>query len=281
MTTHAIRAGDVELAVETFGDPTDPTILLIHGASASMLWWEAALCERLAAAGRHVVRYDQRDTGRSTSFPVGDPGYAMSDLARDAVAILDGLGVARAHVVGRSLSGGVALMLAVDHADRVASATFVSTTTGDDGLPPPTEAFRAQSPDGAPDPDDPEGAVELLVASIRAYVGDDPGFDEEATRALAAADVARTRDLRAATTNHFAMTFDAPEHGGFGDVAVPALVVHGERDPVLPLEHGRALHAAMPGSTLVVLPLSGHEVLERSWPAFVEALLAHTAAAER
>ncbi|SDH53894.1 alpha/beta fold hydrolase [Agrococcus jejuensis] len=277
MTSLVVRAGDVELAVETFGDPADPTILLIHGASASMLWWEAALCARIAAAGRHVVRCDQRDTGLSTTFPLGDPGYAMSDLARDAVAILDALGVERAHVVGRSMSGGVALMLAVDHASRVATVTFVSTTTGDDDLPPPTDAFRAASPQGEMDPADPEGAVDLLVASIRAYVGDDPGFDEQATRTLAAADVARTRDLRAATTNHFAMTFDAPVGGGFAEVRMPALVVHGERDPVFPLAHGRALQAAMPGSTLVVLPGSGHEVLERSWPAFVDALVAHTA----
>ena len=99
-------SASVELCVQTVGDPGDPAVLLIHGACASMVWWEDELCERIAAGGRFVIRYDQRDTGRSTSFPVGEPGYAMSDLAADAVGILDALGVDRAHVVGRSMSGG-------------------------------------------------------------------------------------------------------------------------------------------------------------------------------
>ena len=109
----------VELCVQTFGDDSDPTILLIHGASASMLWWEEELCERLAAGGRHVIRFDNRDTGRSTFSPPGAPDYAHSDLVADAVGILDALGVASAHVVGRSMSGGTALALAVDYPDRV------------------------------------------------------------------------------------------------------------------------------------------------------------------
>ena len=94
-----LTIGDVELCVQTVGRPDDPAILLVHGACASMLWWEPELCERLAAGRRFVVRYDQRDTGRSSSFPPGRPGYALSDLTGDAIGILDALGVERAHFV--------------------------------------------------------------------------------------------------------------------------------------------------------------------------------------
>ncbi|GAA1528236.1 alpha/beta fold hydrolase [Nocardioides humi] len=260
----------VTLCAETFGDPADPAILLIHGACASMLWWEEELCRRIAAAGRYVIRYDQRDTGRSTSFPPGAPGYGLRDLAADAVGLLDALGVDRAHVVGRSMSGGVALVLGIDYPQRVRSLTLVSTTTGElpmGGLDVPPD----------PDPDDPAAVVEYLVAVMRAYAGSSPHFDEDATRAIAAADVARTRDLRAALGNHFAMDFDGPRNGEWSDLRVPTLVVQGELDPVFPSAHGRALRDAVPGSRLVVLPQSGHDMLAPTWDTFVRALAELTA----
>ena len=106
-------------------DPDDPAVLLIDGAAASMLWWDAGLCARIAACGRFVIRYDQRDTGRSTAYPPGRPGYSNTDLARDAIGILDALTISRAHVVCRSMSGGLGLILGVDHPSRVATLTFV------------------------------------------------------------------------------------------------------------------------------------------------------------
>ena len=271
-----IPVGAVELCAQTVGDPADPAVLLIHGACASMVWWEDELCERIAAGGRYVIRYDQRDTGRSTSFPVGRPGYAMSDLAADAVGILDALGVERAHVVGRSMSGGTALFLAVDHAERVASVTFMCTTTDEDGLPSPTPAFIDATSVQTPDLDDLEAVVEHVTAAVLAYHGTSPLADEEHVRSLARVDVARTRDLAASMANHFAMEFDGPRSGGFGDISCPALVVHGALDPVFPVEHGHALQAALPGSTLVVLDDAGHELPAARWDNFVGALLSHT-----
>jgi pimeloyl-ACP methyl ester carboxylesterase len=100
-----IEANGVPLCVETTGDPGDPAVLLIHGASASLLWWDRELCERIAGGGRFVIRYDSRDTGRSVSYPPGRPGYRLTDLADDAIGILDALGVHRAHLVGRSMGG--------------------------------------------------------------------------------------------------------------------------------------------------------------------------------
>src|SRR5258707_1187351 len=107
-----LEANGVELCVETFGDAADPAVLLVHGASASMMWWEEELCRRIAAGGRYVVRFDNRDTGRSVSYPAGRPGYAMRDMAGDAVGILDALGIGRAHLVGRSMAGGIVTVAA-------------------------------------------------------------------------------------------------------------------------------------------------------------------------
>jgi pimeloyl-ACP methyl ester carboxylesterase len=269
-----IQANGVDLCVQTFGDPTDPAILLIHGASASMLWWDEPLCARLAAAGRFVIRFDNRDTGRSVSYPAGRPGYAMRDLAADAIGILDALGVARAHVVGCSMAGAIAAVLAVEHAPRVASVAFLSTTSGAPGLPAMSAEFVAYGAGGGPDLTDAGAVVEYVVGLARVMAGGSRYFDEAATRALVERDVARTRDTAACLTNHFLMEFGAP--AALGDVAVPALVVHGALDPVFPPAHGESLAAAVPGARLVVLEGVGHELPAAAWDVFVPALVAAT-----
>jgi pimeloyl-ACP methyl ester carboxylesterase len=267
MTERMIRANGVQLCVQTFGAPADPAVLLIHGACASMLWWPEELCERLADRGHHIIRFDNRDTGRSTSYPPGEPGYALSDLAADAVGILDVLGLDRAHVVGRSMAVATALVLALDHPDRVATLTLISSTTGDDDLPPPEPAFLAR-----PTATDP---VADVVHLMRAYAGDSPFFDERTVRELAERDLARTRSWASAMTNHFAIDFDAPAAGGPADVRVPTMVLHGEVDPVHPLPHGEALAAAVPGAELVVLAGTGHDVPPQRYEQVVAALDRH------
>jgi pimeloyl-ACP methyl ester carboxylesterase len=257
-----VQSNGVSLCVETFGNPKEPAILLVHGASASMLWWERELCEQLAARQRFVIRYDQRDTGLSTYYPPGEPGYKLSDLAADAVGILDALGIERAQIVGRSMSGAVALTLGIDYPDRVSALAFVSTTTGGEGLPPMEPSFTER-----PSYDDP---VDEVVGVLRAYAGGRL-YDEEATRALAVEDVARTRSP-ASLGNHFLIDFDGPRNGGFADITAPTVVVHGDRDPVFPLAHGEALRDAVPGARLVILPDVGHDVPRPVWPLFVDAL---------
>ncbi|GAA3095618.1 pimeloyl-ACP methyl ester carboxylesterase [Kribbella aluminosa] len=270
MTTEKLyEVNNVELCAETFGDPADPALLLIHGAGASMLWWERELCGKLAARGRFVIRYDQRDTGRSTSYPVGAPTYAMSDLAADAVGLLDTVGVDKADVVAVSMSGGTALILGLDHPSRVASLTFVSTTTGDDGLPPPSMPHF-----DSPDFTDPAAVEEYVVRSIEAEAAGH--FDEPAARELVRQDLARARDYEASLTNHFAMTFDGPRNGGFADLRMPVLVLHGDADPLLPLPHGEAIRDAVPDARLIVLAGMGHGLSEPYWSTFVDALVEHT-----
>ncbi|GAA1948474.1 alpha/beta hydrolase [Amycolatopsis minnesotensis] len=274
------RINGVELGVETFGNPAHPAILLIDGAAASMLWWEAGLCARIAAAGRFVIRYDNRDTGRSTSYPPGHPGYSMTDLAEDAVGVLDALGIERAHVVGRSMGGGMAVIVGVDHPDRVASLTFVSASAGIGALPPSEEPV-GETPAG-PDLTELAALVDYSVAAAKAESGGSPHFDEAAIRALIKQDVERARNFASTLVNHFAMEFTSPVRGGYRDIGVPTLVVHGDRDPLVPLSHGEALSAEIPGAELLVLPGVGHAVLpEPVWDVFVPALAGHTAGDRR
>jgi pimeloyl-ACP methyl ester carboxylesterase len=270
-----IEANGVDLCVESFGDAADPAILLIHGASASMLWWESELCERIAAARRYVIRFDNRDTGKSVSYPPGQPEYSLRDMADDAVGILDALGLDRAHFVGRSMAGGIVALAAMHHADRVVSLSLVSTTTGGADLPPMSAEFISYTSSGGPDPSDPAAVVEFIVGLMQVYSGGSPYYDETAMRALAEQDVARALNVASCLTNHFVIDFSGPVR--FSEIHAPTLIVHGGRDPVFPLAHGQALHAAFPGSELLILEQAGHELPSPVWDVFVPALIKHTA----
>ncbi|HYO37584.1 MAG TPA: alpha/beta fold hydrolase [Geodermatophilus sp.] len=276
--------GGADLCVEAIGDPPDPAILLIGAATWSMDGWEDELCHRLARRGRLVVRYDQRDTGRSTSSPPGAPDYTGADLVGDAVAVLDGLGIVRAHVVGLSMGGGVAQYLALGHRDRLATLTLVSTTPVDPGvgrLPGPTPELRAALAGGSAPPDwhDRDAVVAHLVDGERPYAG--PGtFDEPRVRALAGRVFDRTRDIAAATTNHFLLDDDGPGDPRLSRLeGLPTLVVHGTADPLFPLAHGRVLAAAVPGAGLLELRDVGHQLPPpHTWELLVDTLADHTGA---
>lgn len=264
---------DVQLAVESLGDPGAPALLLIAGGGWSMDWWDDDLCARLVDRGLRVIRYDQRDTGASTSWPVGSPGYTGLDLVTDALAVLDALGVERAHVVGLSMGGGIAQRLALAHPERVAALTLIATTAIDPAvgdLPGPTPAIEAVFADEGPGPADP---VEALVEGERPFAGAGV-FDEARTRAIARRVVARTRDLDAAG-NHFRILSGLTGPTSLAALAgVPTLVVHGGADPLFPPEHGRALAAAIPGARLLELPEMGHQLPpEPTWDRVVGALL--------
>jgi pimeloyl-ACP methyl ester carboxylesterase len=263
----------VDICLETFGDSGGPAVVLAHGASASMLWWEAELCQRLADRGRFVVRYDQRDTGRSTTYPVGAPGYSQTDLAEDVLGVMDHLGIAQAHLVGCSMAGGLVLLLGVDHPDRFLSLTFMDTTTGDPELPEPTVPF----PDRPDDLSRRDTQIAYVLDQIRAYDGVSPYYDDDTARALVEADVDRSVDLQAALTNPFLIEFSGPQNGGFEDVSQPTLVLHGELDPALPLAHGEAIARAVPGARLVVFEGQGHDLLRHHWDTFVDVVVEHTA----
>lgn len=271
-----VVANGVDLCVDEIGDPGNRPLLLIAGTGSSMDWWRPELCERLAAGGRRVVRYDHRDTGQSVTYPPGEPGYSGWDLTADAIGILDALAIERADLVGISAGGGIAQEVALEQPERVASLTLISTGFADRPLPDiphPDDveplAFDQPEPDWA----DREDVVDYLVAYERALASPRREFDEAGARAAVGAAVDRAKDI-AAITNH-----DVMEHGGgpagrLEDLDVPALVVHGADDPMFAVGHGEALAAAIPGARLLVLDAVGHELPAESWDRVAPAILA-------
>jgi pimeloyl-ACP methyl ester carboxylesterase len=280
-----VKANGVELCVESFGDPADPAVLLIHGAGHSLLAWDEEFVGRLVAGGRRVIRYDSRDAGRSTSFPVGAPGYGLGDLVADAVGLLDELGITAAHVVGMSQGAAVAQLLALDHADRVASLTLASSTPGGPGhhysdLPAPSpelQEFFADEP-AAPEWSDRAAVIDYLVEAERPFAAHSRPFDTEGMRAAAARIVDRTADIAAQLTNPFMISAGEPWRDRLGRIGTPTLVLHGTEDPMFPIGHGEALAAEIPGARFVPLEQTGHEVFPRhQWDTVVPAILDHTA----
>jgi pimeloyl-ACP methyl ester carboxylesterase len=186
-----VRPDGTTLAVESLGHDDDPVLLLLGGAGWSRDWWDDELCDRLVGSGLRVVRYDQRDTGESTHWPAGAPAYTGPDLAADTIAILDALGVDRAHLVGLSMGGALAQEIALQAPERVASLTLIATTAVDPrvgDLPGVAPELAAHFTQAAPEPDrsDPAAAVEALVEGERPFAGP-AAFDEGRVRALAAA----------------------------------------------------------------------------------------------
>jgi pimeloyl-ACP methyl ester carboxylesterase len=277
-----IETNGVELCAEAFGDRANPPILLNMGVGASMLWWEDPFCRMLADAGRFVIRYDQRDTGRSVTYAAGAPEYTGADLIADAAGILDAVGVKRAHVVGMSAGGAVAQLLALDHRERVASLTLISTSPGSGAdLPPGSDELSAYFADPPPQPDwsDRDAAIAYLVEDERVYAARSHPFDEAGRRELAARVVDRSRDLAASMTNHFLLEDGEDWRGRLGEIRVPTLVLHGDEDPLFPLGHAHALAREIPGARLLVLERTGHELPPRTWDVVVPAILEHTRAA--
>ncbi len=265
MPEEIVDLGDVRLCVETFGEPGGPTLLMISGAAESMDGWEPAWCEQLAAAGRRVVRYDHRDTGRSTSSPAGHPSYPASALNRDVLRILDALEIDRAHLVGLSMGGGIAQEVAARHPDRVASLTLIATSPAgrrqdDAPLPPPEPRVAETFGNPPPEPDwaDRQAVVDYLVESYRPYAGS-LGFDEPAARRLVEHVVDRTVDIEAASKNHWLAAGDEDDGFAMGDIMAPTLVIHGTTDPMFPLPHGEALAREIREATLLRVPGMGHE----------------------
>jgi pimeloyl-ACP methyl ester carboxylesterase len=273
-----IEANGVTLCTEPFGDAGDPPILLVMGIGASMLWWDEGFCRTLGGGERFVIRYDNRDTGRSVTSPPGQPTYTGADLVADAVGVLDAYGLPAAHIVGVSAGGGFAQLLALQFADRVLSLVLISTspaTPGDRGLPSPSEAFGRFVATAEVDWADRESVVEYLVSYSRVLNGDARPFDEAASRELIRRDLERARSV-AALQDHDALTDDDPPPGPLSSIRVPTLVMHGTADPMFPLAHGRALVGEIPNARLVPMPGAGHGVDRRDWDTLVSAILEHT-----
>ena len=272
-----IKTNGVELCTQSFGNPDDPPILLIMGAGASMLWWDETFCRLLADTGRFVIRYDHRDTGRSTTFPPGNPGYSGADLVTDAVGVLDGYSIEAANLVGFSAGGAIAQLLTLNHAERVRSLTLISTSPvipGERALPPPTEAFRRFVAITQVDWSDRDSVIRYRVDYCRMLAGDGP-FDEPALLDLVRRDVERAHDFSAAQ-NHDLIADGEPPRRPLASITVPTLVIHHLGDPIFPLDHDVALAEAIPTAGLHPLIGAGHLIDRADWDEVILAIRTYT-----
>jgi pimeloyl-ACP methyl ester carboxylesterase len=312
MVAETLPVNGIDICVETFGEPTDPALLLIAGGASSMDWWEDEFCRRLAARGRHVIRYDHRDTGRSTSFPPGNPPYCGVDLAHDALGVLDALGVHRAHVVGLSMGGALAQRIAVERPHRVCSLTLMSTTaiapaaptgsaesaesaesagpnTGAAAVGPARkdEAASEVGAEASPIPSDisemsevvgwgdRKTAVRRMVQATKDLGGLFTG-DDDHLRRLAERVFDRTHDMAATQLNHWCCPPGAPIRRPITGITAPTLILHGTADPMFGAEHAHALAAQIPGSRLVWLEGVGHEFPPMAvWQQVIDEILGH------
>jgi len=281
-----VASGPLRLWTEAVGDPSLPAVLMVMGSAAQGISCPDAMVERLLERGVQVIRFDHRDTGRSSVVDFDAHPYTIGDMARDCLAVLDGHGLASAHVAGASLGGMIAQWVGVHAPHRVRSLTVMSSSPmGHD--PSPVWA-RAQAGEPA-DPDDlPPPSPEYLahvaaglapgvasdVALFRVFNGPVRPFDEAAARAMLELAVSRASDPAAAANHHRAVCIEDPSLlAPLSSITAPTSIVHGDQDPVYPLGHGEALAAAVPGAVLHVVPGMGHVMTSPGLPEEVADLI--------
>ena len=288
-TTH----NGVTLEYETHGDKADPAILLIMGLGAQLTLWPIELVEALVARGFFVIRHDNRDIGLSTKFiEAGVPDmqsvvmalmggkkpdipYTLSDMAGDAVAVLDAAGVTKAHVVGASMGGMIAQLVAIEHPERVLSLTSIMSTTGNPMLPPARpEAMAALTAPISPQASLAEvltrGAMVSKAIGSPAYPSDAQRLAERIER-----DFKRSFHPTGPARQMAAIVADGDRRDRLKSVTAPTLVIHGADDPLVPVEGGRDTAASIPGARLVEIPGMGHDLPLALVETIAEAIAGH------
>lgn len=277
---------DVELWYETFGDPDHETILLVMGLGAQAIVWDEAFVHGLVERDFHVVRFDNRDVGLSTKMdgsgdamalvmarfagePVDAP-YIIADMAADAAALLDHLGIDQAHIVGASMGGMIVQQLAIDHPHKVRTLTSIMSTTGDPDVGTPTaEAMGILM---NPPPADRDAAIAQGIATTRIIAGPHH-FDEERARSRAERTYDRSYYPDGVVRQLLAILSSPSRTEGLRGVAVPSLVIHGEVDPLVTISGGHRTAEALSDVELLVLDEMGHDMAPEVWPHAYDALV--------
>ncbi len=283
----AVRANDIEIAYESLGREGDPVILLIHGHNTPLTGWPDSLCDGLLGKGFRVVRFDNRDIGRSTHLSeLGAPDireilakrmrgerveapYALDDMADDAVALLGALGIEKAHVVGASMGGMIAQLVAIRRPEKTRSLISIMSSTARRGLPPPDpEAMKTLM--NVPASASREDRLKTAMTAVRAISG--AGFapsDSELAAHLGRSIDYTPFDPPAAARQMAAIITAEPRNARLAALEIPALVLHGKDDPVVPVEHGEDTARSIPGAKLTIVPGMGHEFSEALMPIFI------------
>lgn len=282
----------VELCCETFGDPTDPPLLLIMGLGMQMVHWPLPLVAQLVERGHHVVRFDNRDRGRSThmSFPPPAPArlftrrfgaeqYTVEDMALDTVGLLDALELDSVHLAGVSMGGMIAQTVAATRRARVRSLTSIMSTTGSRRVGQPRPQIYPLLL--KPAPRERDAYVAHMLALLTAIGAPGDLLDTPEGRALVEDSYARDPDPRGTARQLAAILASGNRTRALHTITAPTLVIHGEQDPLIPASGGKATAKAIPNARLLLIPQMGHGLPERLWPQLVDAVVDHVAAAER
>ncbi|MTJ82271.1 MAG: alpha/beta fold hydrolase [Telmatospirillum sp.] len=274
-----VTANGLSLAFDSFGDGSAGTCLLISGLGTQMIRWTEPFCHLLAADGFRVIRFDNRDAGLSTHLsdePAPDFAtlaadlregrrprvpYSLRDMARDAVGLLDALSIGCAHVLGRSMGGMIAQIMAADDPDRVASLTSIMSGTGNPALPGPAPDVWAMMTRPAPDPRTDEAAyLERGLAFARRIAGTGGPFDADGHRALLAEEARRAWDPAGTARQIAAIAVTGDLRPDLARIRTPALILHGTDDPLIPPASGQDSAASIPGARLVLIDGMGHDL---------------------
>ena len=283
MPTAHVNGIDIEYVTE--GDPSDPALLLVMGLGAQLTTWPQGFVDGLRRRGFYLILFDNRDCGLSTKFEglpdmtalFGGDGssapYRIEDMADDAAALLSGLGIDRAHVVGASMGGMITQALVIHHPELFVTACSIMSTTGDRSVGAPTgEAITALL---RPVATSREAAIEASVEGSRIIGSPKYPADEALLRERAGAAYDRSY-CPEGTVRQLAAILASPDRTeGLRGVKIPFLVIHGEDDPLVTLSGGRATAAAVPGSELLVIPGMGHDLPEELWGEVTDAIVAN------
>ena len=282
-----IKANSIDICYETFGESSNPAVLFVSGLGGQLLGWPARYMQGASEAGYHVIRYDNRDVGLSKKFDeagasdfhtvVKDKAagktpnvpYILADMAADGIGLLDALGIARAHLTGVSMGGMIVQQMAIGHESRLLSLTSIMSNTGDPSLPGPTPEALAVLTTPPPASDDIDSLISRLIINRKAIGGD--GFvDDDAARKLAAATIAR-QFYPVGTARQRAGIMASPSRTEIlKNISIPTLVIHGDKDPLVPLEGGILTAETIPGARMEILPGMWHA----QYPLYQERVLA-------
>lgn len=275
MKQQLLQVNQVDIFTESFGNPKDPAVLLIMGAMSSLDWWDEEFCQQLAEQGRYVIRYDHRDLGKSTFYKPGTSNYTITDLADDAIGILDAYSIEKAHITGMSLGGMIGQIMAVRYPERVLSLTIIASSVfgmEQEKLPQMDQSildYHAKS--ASIDWSDREASISYLAEGWKTLSGSKP-FEKERMYRLAEREYSRSRQIQS-RFNYVLLGGGEEYLDRMGEIRVPAIIIHGTHDPALKFEHGLALAKAIPHAELVPLEGTGHEIHSEDWGRIIESIL--------
>ena len=267
-----VHANGVELFYDETGDAGAPVVLLIMGLGTQMIAWPEAFVGGLADAGYRVIRFDNRDIGLSTTL---DVAYTLTDMAADAVGLLDALGVDKAHVVGASMGGMIAQLVASGWPDRVLTLTSIMSSSGRRGLPGPTPALRKRLMMRRPASPTREEAVAAGVDILALISFPDPARGPDDLRGMAGRAFDRGYNPMGSRRQLLAILADGSRVDRLRTIRAPTLVIHGAEDPLVPAANSEDIAAAVPGARLVIVPGMGHDFPPSKVPEMVNMIAGH------